>query len=912
MNLSYGPGSFKKDKVCMEIQSLYTQTIAWSPSGTGVQGTFQNTIGDTLTVTVTPAAGGTLTTAGFSFTFGGAAATYQTTVTFSRKYSGSVLMNLTSLDNNSGTGVDKLCNATIGNPDTLSFDTEVVGNCLQAVFNSNPATVKQIGWSEVDQLTSFSFNYTRSNIGSTTTASFTLTEKILTQWDKDNTSNPISWTDPVTTTKYTTLPAGVKEVICLEDERVAVYSKELCYKVTSPIAFSMTAGNAEPDDAYLGIRPRTDGIPFLPYSPAANNFYEFDTTGKFLYTLVKNSFTINTYSGFTQISSVTQALNFTGFAAAAGYTAVGLAVHPVTGVVYVMYMDGARRLWLATIINNIVNLVGDTQFTSAVTAIIDAHDITFTNSLQLVMAHGSTLYFVDYTTGVINPVTPIPLVGAANNTFGIKSITRYSNGDLMLSGQDSVLGNFTVIYDGESYTKIRHWANNNSLTPPNNSLIIAYPQSPEVRFNRLYVKNLESNQLSIDDRDLVTGLPITIPQNATIKDCASSTSKPVSWTTDICYVIDKNVTSQGMIELNAAGSITSIAPCTTVAGFISPVATLFTSITHDTLGTTLFGATTANNLITYNWAIIGAPALSSTVAITGFAIAGETIKSLRTRWSDNSLWLMTEQTVGTILTYRFYIVNKATAILTLQGSVSYPTASLMNNGSFTWGVDDNIYFTAQNTAGVWRVSILSKVSYAIVSYITDVNYTVDNINTDLPNQRLILTKSGAVGVDFFSYAGQLLSTCAIAAAPDAIFAPLGTFQVGDTVYKVKKVFIKDLNTGAVSAYFQDNNTGMDIQLPALARIVTCDTSVIAVAGKTPKFKLLNGLTTWSRLIDAPDSVSITLTRLANSVIINDGVTSGSPFTINAAFSNTWSSDKLIGNLTFTGGAAGSQYFVAWL
>ena len=906
----YGSGLLKKEFTCVEIASLYSQTGAYIPSGpSSVQGIFTNTLAETINATISVAAGGAIAPAGLSFTLSGASATYLVTVTFNRKFSGSILFSATSLDNSLAGGVDKICGANIGNPDVIPTDGEVVGNCFQAVLGSNPGTPKVFGWSEVNELTSFTFQFQRTNPGSTVTFGLSLTEKSLAKWEKNNSVTPPTYTDPLTTTLYTTLPAGVFEVNCEENNEAVSYSKELCYKVGSQISFDYSANPAEPWDAYNGARPRTDGVPFLPYAIGGFNFNEFDPTGRYLYSVSGASFTTHTYVNFALASTITLPINFTGFPAAVAMTPVGLAVHPTTGIIYLTYIDGSRRVWLATLTaTSQLQLVGDTQFNSAVTAPIDAHDITFTSSGQLVMAHGSNLYLIDHTTGLLNSGVPVAITGATTNAFAIRNISRYANGDLHMSGQDSGIGPIVIIYDGESYTKVRHWASNNSTTPPDSRISTAYPINPEVRFLRLFIKNIETNSVNVDDRDLVTGMPITIPQNAVVKDCSSTASKVTSWSADLCYVIDKNIISQGVVEI-AGGQIVSNAACTAVGGFVPPVAVTYSSMTHNNTGNVLYALNPGGpTLDSYNWTTISTPGGLVSTPLTGLTI-GSAAKSLRTRWSDGSMWLMTEQVVGANRNYEFWIVNTATGACTRQGVVTYPAGGF-NNGHFAWGVDDDIYFSYNLGAGIYRVSTLSKISYNIQNFVADVNYVIDNINTDLPNQRLILSKRGVAGLDFLSYGGQIVSTCGGAIYADAMHAPFGTFQVGDTIQRFTRVYINDLITGDVTSYNRSYITGEDIVLPSLARLVACDNSIVPVAPSIPRFQLFTGIVSFNKLLRAPNAKSITVTRIAGNITITDSQTG--PHAINAAFTTTWTADRLGGQLIIAGTAAGSIFSITWI
>lgn len=909
--VAYGSGFNKKEFTCVEVASVHSQTGVFIPSGpSSIQGIFTNTIGETIAATISVVAGGSVVSGGLNFTLGGASTNYLVTVSFNRKFSGSIQFSGTSIDNNILTGTDKFCNASIGNPDLLPVDGEVVGNCFQAISGSNPATPKLFGWSEVNELTSFTFSFQRNNIGSSVVLSLLLTEKSLQKWQKNNDVNPPVYTDPLTSTIYTTLPAGVFEVNCEENNESVAYTKELCYKIGSSISFDYSANPAESWDAYNGVRPRTDGIPSLPFVVGGFNFNEFSPDGKYLYSVSAASFTTHTYNNFGLVGFVTIVINFAGFPAAAAMTPVGLAVHPSTGVIYLSYIDGARRLWLATLsTNGSLQLVGDTQFNSVASIPIDAHDITFTASGQLVMAHGSNLYLIDHTTGVLNSGVPVVLIGASTNGFAIRNISRYANGDLHLAGQDIGLGPIVLIYDGENYSKIRHWASNNSITPPDSTISTAYPINPEIKFNRLYIKNIETNQLSIDDRDLITGLSISIPQNVIIKDCASTVSKITSWTDDLCYVIDKNVLSQGLVEI-VGGQIVSNAACNAVGGFVPPVAVTYTSMTHNLTGNVLYALnpTGAGTLDAYNWTTISAPGGLVSTPLTGLTV-GATAKSLRTRWTDGTMWLLTEQVVGANRNYEFWIVNTSTGACTRQGVVTYPAGGT-SNGHFTWGVDDLPYFSYLISAGTYRISTLSKISFNIQNFIADVNYVVDNINTDLPNGRLILSKSGIAGLDFLSYDGRIVSTCAGAIYADAMHAPFGSFAVGDTTQRIKKIFIKDLVTGDVTSYYHNYATGEDIVLPALARIVNCDNSIVPVAPAIPRFQLFTGIVTFNKQLICPNAKSITLTRIANSITITDTLTG--PYTINAAFSCTWTGDKLGGQLIISGTAVGSIFAINWV
>lgn len=902
--VSYSSGFNKKEFVCVEVESTFAQTGAYVPSGPlSIQGIFTNTVGETIAATITVVPGGSVVSGGLNFTLGGASNNYLVTITFDRKFSGNIRFSGTSLDNSLIGGVDKFCNASIGNPDILPNDGEVVGNCFQAILGSNPAAPKIFGWSEVNEITTFSFSFIRNNIGSSVTLSLLLTEKALQKWEKNNDVTPPVYTDPLTTTTYTTLPAGVFEVSCEENNEAVSYIKELCYKVASPIAFDLSSVSAEPWDAYNRIRPRTDGIPSLTYAPFPFTFAEFTANGKILYSISGGTLFANTYTGFVQTGFIPTALNFLGFPAAAGYTAVGIAIHPTTNAIYVMYIDGSRNLYLATIVNGVVHLVGNCQFVSVVTAPVDAHDITFTSSGQLLMAHGQLLYLIDHNTGIINSGTPVSLIGTSANSFGILSITRYYNGDLHLSGQDASLGAIVLIYNGEDYTKIQDWASDNSTTPPDSIISIAYPLNSEIKFNRLYVKNIETNQLSIEDRDIITGLPITIPQNSIITDCSTNVSKPVSWTEEQCYVIDKLPINQGYVEI-VGGQIVSNGACTPIGGFVPPVAVTYSSFTNTKTGNSIFALRAATNqLDTYTWNVVTAPVLGPTLLLAG--IAG-TPKSIRTRWSDDSVWLMTEATAGIFRNYSFYTVNMTSGACTFMGVANYP-AGEKNNGHFTWGTDDNMYFSYSLGGTNYRISTLSRTNFYIQNFVADTNYVIDNINTDVTANRLIISKSLVAGLDFMSYSGQIIGNCLGVIYQDAMPAPLTNFAPGDTVHKLTKVFIKDLVTGDVSSYYHNAVTGEDIVLPSNARIVSCDPRVEAPDGRTPRFRLYTGIVTWSRLVDNNQAKSITLIRVAGNLLITDGFNASN---VNAAFSTTWTADQLTGNLQVSGTAAGSSFIIS--
>lgn len=904
LGVSYSPGFNKKEFVCVEVESAFAQTGAYVPSGPlSIQGIFTNTVGETIAATITVVPGGSVTSGGLNFNLGGASTNYLVTVTFNRKFSGSIRFSGTSLDNSLIGGIDKFCNSSIGNPDILPIDGEVTGNCFQAILGSNPVTPKIFGWSEVNEITSFNFSFQRNNIGSSVVLSLLLTEKALQKWQKNNDVTPPVYTDPLTTTTYTTLPVGVFEVSCEENNEIASYTKELCYKITSPISFDLSIIPAEPWDAYNRIRPRQDGIPFLPYGPFPFIFAEFNAKGTSLYSISGGTLFNNIYSGFVQTGFLPTALSFLGFPAAAGMTPVGIAIHPTTNAIYVMYMDGSRNLFLATIVNGVVNIVGNCQFVSTVTAPIDAHDITFSASGQLLMAHGSNLYLVDHVTGIINAGTPIVLTGTSTNAFAIRSITRYYNGDLHLSGQDTSLGSIVLIYNGEDYTKIQDWASDNSATPPDSPISIAYPVNPEIKFNRLYIKNIETNQLSIDDRDIVTGLPLTIPQNSLISDCSTNTSKPVSWTEEQCYVIDKLPINQGYVEITG-GQIVSTGACGIIGGFIPPVAVTYSSLSNTIGGNTIYALRAGTNqLDVYLWNTVSNPGVPSTLTLS--PIAG-TPKSIRTRWSDGSLWLMTEEAPGATRNYAFYTVNPGTGVCTFMGVANYPAGS-MNNGHFAFGLDDQMYFSYSMGGTNYRISTISKTNFNLNQFIADVNYVVDNINTDVTAYRLILSKSAVAGLDFMSYSGQIVGNCLGGIYADAMPAPLGNMALGDTIHKVTKVFIKDLVTGDVTSYFHNAITGEDTILPATARTVSCEPRIEAPDGRTPRFRLYTGIVTWNRLADSNQAKSITIIRVAGNLLITDGFNASN---VNAAFTVAYTAEQLAGNLQVQGTAAGSSFIIA--
>lgn len=911
---SYSPTYKPKQFACVEVNMASVLSGAWAAFGAGVQGTFSNAIGENFVVTVTPSAGGSITPAGPTFNMSGGVATYTVTITFDRKYSGAISFITQNWDNNNLSGIDKICTPSIGFPDSFPSDLQNIGGCLYPTLNANPVTPRTITWSEVDQVTSFTFVFNRTSLASALNVGINLVEKSIQKWERRDVGNGIIWYNPLTNTTYVTnLPANVKEVNCLEDDKLVFYTEELCYGVVNPISFNVSAVPGMPLDAYNGIAPRLDGIPPLSFTPPGGLIFEFNQDGTRLYNITGATFHTNTYnSALLQTGLTSVGLNFLGFPAAVGYNAVGLTVHPETGIVYVLYIDpGTRRLYLAKIINNIVTLVGDTQYNPTISPVFDGHDIVFTKSGQILYGHGQNLFLLDATTGIITVGNPIPLKPIGTATFAIRQLSRYYSGDLHVAGTDASVGSFVMIVDGESYQTKSVWYNGNSPTPPPSPITIAFPQNPKIKFKRLYTKNVETQGEQYEDRDIVTGQILTLPNPASITKCIDDTPLHTSWTETVCYTIDKNITSVGILEIANTGQIVSTAPCTAIAGFIAPAPLIYSSVTHDVTGNNLYAlAAGANQLDTYKWAVKNNPVLSASVPITGYIAGGETEKSLRTRWSDNTLWLMTEIIVGVNRLFRFYIVNKTTGVLTLQGTATYP-AGLNANGRFCWGVDDELYFSAVITGTTYGIHRLSKITYNTQYLISSHNYVIINLNVDLPNQRLIVGRN-ADGLDFYSYTGQFLESCGVGASNflDAIYGALGTFTPGDTTYRIKRIFIKNLTTLATSSYYQDPVTGQDFQLPPLARLVPCDTSIIIASKPIPRFRVISGINKWQKSIDAPNAKSVSITRLTNNITINDGF---GVFNINAAFTTSWLSEGgLGGDLIISGTAAGSNFTVTWL
>lgn len=906
LTAAYSPGNKSKELVCVEINNTYALSGGYIPSGGGVQGTFNSALLLPIVATVTVAAGGTVAPAGPSFVLGGASTNYLVTITFNRKFSGSFSLIGTSMDNSTVVGIDKFCNTSIGNPDVIPIDGEVIGNCFQGLFGSNPATPKTFTWSEINDVTVITFSFQRLNIGSTVNLSIGLVEKVVKQWEKND--SPVSYKDPETNTSYTTLPTGVFEVLCKEDNSVAFYTKELCYEVTDPIAWSICGSPGEPLSPYTYQRPRTDGIPFLGYTITGSFVYEFNAAGTYLYSvfggvILRQGFNSN----FLPSAIIPTTLQFIGFIAGAGYDPVGIALHPTTDVPYVMFRDpGTARLYLTTVINGYVELIGDCQFTSAVAPIVDRNDITFTNSGQLLYAHGQNIYLVNTTTGVINSGSPIVIPAISGNPFGIGQLSRFANGDILISGNENTIGSFIHIMDGEDYSIKRSWSSATSLTPPICPFSIAYPKNTTVKFDRVFVKNIETNTVSYDDRDSVTGALLNLPNNVIPGVCDNNVNSEVSWVEDLCYVIDKNVLSQGIINL-VGNQLNTDPTCYGIGGFVSPPAVTLSTFTLTRPGNGLYAVNTIGPALEfYTLLAPSTPTFFSTIGLVG--ILG-TIKSIRTRWSDDTLWIMTEEGVGAVRNFRFYVINPTTGAATLKYIASYPAGST-NNGSFTWGIDDIPYFSYNIGGGNYRISKLSPTNMYITDYVVDVPYVVDNLNTDIPNQRLILTKSVALGLDFLTYDGILIEqNCGGVIAQDAMHVPLTNFQPGDTIVKIKAVFIKDLVTGEVSKAYHDFNTGQDVYLPPFARFVNCETSSISVKSSIPRAQLVSGLNSWNKNLIAPNAKSITLLRIANNIQINDGIGVSA---VNIAFSTTWTADKLGGNLIFTGLAAGSSFLVSWI
>lgn len=899
--VSYSSGSLTKRYSCVEVNLLAPIVGNFLPLGpSSIQGTFTNAIGQTFVLTVSVGVGGNIAAAGTGFNLGGPTPSFPVTFTFDRKYAGNFELSVVDFDN-SGVSSDKVCNATIGNPDILHSQLELIGNCVQMIAGNNPLTPRSLAWSEVDNLTSFSFTYTRTNMASTTNFTPTLFEKSIQQWEFRDLAPIGSFVDPLTNTVYTTLPAGVMITTCEEDQRYLSYSKELCYEISSPIAFSLCASPGEAWAPYNYQRPRTDGVSPLNFIITGSQPYEFNLDGTILYSINAGLL----YRGFygkdlSYLGNQNISLSFTANPAVGFYTPVGLAVHPESELIYALYRDaGTTKLYLCTIINGNVELVGDCQFLSNAVPILHRDDIVFTKSGQLIYGHGENLFLVNHETGVINP-TPIAIPKIASNAFGVGNLSRFENGDIYISGQANVLGPISYIIDGESYTVKQDWSSNNSSTPPNCPFSVAYPKSPTSKFQRLFFKNIESNTVTYDDRDLLTGAPVTIPQNASLNECGEVVSKKISWTEDLCYVLDNIPVSQGLVQISG-GQIISDVSCDPIGGFVSPIPIVYTSFTNTSNGNAIYALNPgATQLDVYSWNIVNAPSFSATIALTGTV---GTLKSIRTKWSDSSIWLMSEQTVGAFRNYHFYTVNIITGACSLQGTASYP-AGINNNGSFTIGQDNIFYFSYSLGGTSYRVSSLSKTTFYIQNFIADVDYVVDNISTDITNNRLILSKSIIPGVDFMSYSGQILGSCGGAVYQDAMPAPLGNLTLGNIIYTVKKVFIKDEITGDVSSFYHDYITGEDVVLPTSARLVNCNTNDIE--SSTPRFRVYTGIVAWNRAIDNPNAKSITVTRIAGNIQISDGFNISN---VNAAFTTTWTANKLIGNLQISGTAAGSIFAI---
>jgi hypothetical protein len=900
----YVPASKNKEFICVENNLALPIVGGFVGGGASVSAVYTNSIGQSFNLIISVSAGGSIAPAGPSFVLSGGVPTYTVTVTFDRKYNGQFLFSATSLDNNP-TAVDRICSASIGNPDILSTETEVVGNCLQALFNTNPATAKSFGWSELSEVTSFTFNFTRNNLGSITSLSIALTEKATQKWEVIRGGTTNTYIDLLTNISYTpNLPTGTEETQCDEDQRTVSWSEELCYNISSPINYTLcTPGTGIAQDAYNGITPRVDGVTPLSYLPGAP-MYEFSPDGKRLYGVTNaGSLITNTYTDQIVFGGGTAAvLNFAFAGILIGMTVGGIAVHPTTGVIYVMYVSGANRLHLAKLrSSNIVEYIGDCQFTTNIAPGANGNDIVFTKSGQLLYAHAQNIYLVDTASGVIDPIaSTIPSV--TGNVFGISTVSRYYNGDILVSGSDVGIGPVAYIINGENYDTISQWGSNNSTTPPGCPNLIAYPQDPSFKFKRVFVKNIETNQVNYDDRSIVTGQQISIPLNASVGKCTIVDDSLV-WTEDICYVVDTIPNQLGFIEI-VGGQIVSVAPCSTVGGFVPPAAINNISITHSVDSDTLYAQIAGNQFQVYNWTAKATPTLSATIPITGFITVGETLKTIRTRWSDNSLWAMTEILIGSYRYYRFYTINKTTGALTFIAQYQNEPAPF-TNGRFTWGLDDQIYIAQNIAGGLTGIYRLDKINFNVIDYIFTHNGIISQINTDIINKQFLI--SAASGITTYAYDGEINATCAGAYA-DALNTPSIGFQFGSQKQKAKLVLFENSTTKLVTAQYRDPITGQDIFFGPNYRIVSCLGDVSAK--RNPRFIRVTGIATWQKSINAPNATSVSFTRVSGNVNINDGVNGAQ--LINFAATYTWEADILGNDLIFSGTAAGSSFTVNWI
>lgn len=135
-------------------------------------------------------------------------------------------------------------------------------------------------------------------------------------------------------------------------------------------------------------------------------------------------------------------------------------------------------------------------------------------------------------------------------------------------------------------------------------------------------------------------------------------------------------------------------------------------------------------------------------------------------------------------------------------------------------------------------------------------------------------------------------------------------SIGTSYASITRAYTQNTVTGKITFVDLDPTTGKNISVKPGTVYVSCRNAKTTLPLAKARVQQVSGINTWSKAINAPNATSITFTRVASTINVNDGI--GAAFVLNAAATFTWANAQINNNITFAGTAAGSIFIVNWL
>jgi hypothetical protein len=868
------------------------------------------------------------------------------TVEFSTEFGGNIDFNILNLVTNGGSlSGESICGMSLGQPQTQSANVVIANNCIQG-FPTDPSP-KQIGFDGLNKISGFEFLYVPNPLApSNVDLEIILERQQVQRWTViyNATGQFEGFVDPYTGTSYTSLPAEAVVSRCKDEDTLEVVSwvEKLMYRPVNDIAYNIATG--APVDVRAGIPVRADGIPPLA-GIIPLGLHEFADDGNFFYSagfVAGQPIIRQTFNKITGVLSNPTAAVLTpapGSPSVAGGSLRGMAVDPDDSfTVYFIHQAGAVlslvKADTRTGLMELVSFIGMYQIVIPINNTV--YELVFTKSGQLVMGHGNSLWFIDKVTGKVQSIIPFKTFteyGITATNTGIVNLSRYHNGDILVMLEiNTGPGIESFILDGDTYEIKDAWTaatTNQVLAQP----AIAYTGNyTSIEFNRVYIKNLRTDEIRYQDHDKYTGQDIVLPVTGEVYTQEEEADKDI-WLKDLCYRLPVPVQSLGLIYLQTGTGVfgAAFSDCNSIPGYIPPLGTNLGSFTHSQNTNQLYalGTPFPQAISTYDWSIKATPAFAFTSVITGLVVGNPTeiVRAIRVDPSTNQAYLLTGELVGPDVLVRLYTVDTNTGAATFIGAFTQITGSI-NFLSFAILLDGSAYiYTAQATLQqVHKYNLTTGqregLQFSWTSSVSTPPLRHIQFNPTGPGFVVTMLNNNISTMDLDGNITYLCGNTAIP-AQDALFAPSTQPNVDTEVHKFTRVFTKNNNTGNVSFFDVEMFTGKDIKLPTTALVDTCPCDCGSAASDANQLAPLTPRSifvdapggTFDQGVDAPNARSITFVRLSGQIQID--TTPSSTYIIDQPITLTWGDGRdggqpMVNNIKFTNVSLGASFLVTWV